>query len=90
VRGAAAVQWALLFFFGFLRAHHNASLRLQVENTERFLGLALYQGIPRISSQYALARDAAAGITAPAFMSQQVLMGYLRTGALQAVVCVLE
>jgi hypothetical protein len=33
----------------------------RVEESERFLCLALFQGVPRISSQFALARDAAAG-----------------------------
>lgn len=33
----------------------------KVENTERFLHIGLYQGVPRIGSQYALQRDAAAG-----------------------------
>ena len=53
------------------RAGAQVSLVLgKVENTERFLSLALYQGVPRISSQYALQRDTAAGRSGP-IMSQQ-------------------
>lgn len=60
-----------ILIFSFSPFPPQVSLVLgRVENTERFLSVALYQGVPRISSQYALARATAAGQAAP-IMSQQ-------------------
>lgn len=44
----------------------------KVENTERFTAMALYQGVPAISSQYALQRAQAAGQAGPIMSQQQV------------------
>ena len=48
----------------------------RVEDGERFTSLALYQGTPRISSQYALARDAAAGEDSEARETSDLLRWY--------------
>ena len=52
----------------------------RVESSERFLCVALYQGVPQVSSQYALQRAQAAGQAAPVMSQQQPPGGAAATG----------